>query len=47
MQELTLFDLELPTSAKDKIEMFKERKISGGGVLHFRRNYENHGTFFR
>lgn len=44
MQELTLFDLDLPASAKDKIELFKDRKISGG-VLHFRRNIENHGIF--
>ena len=32
MRELTLFDLDLPASAKDKIELFKDRKISGGGA---------------
>ena len=33
MRELTLFDLDLPASAKDKIELFKDRKISGGGCF--------------
>ena len=46
MQELTLFDLDLPPSAKEKIELFRDHTLQGG-VLHLRGNIENHGLFFR
>ena len=32
MQELTLFDLELPSKAQEKIGLFKNRELSGGAA---------------
>lgn len=47
MNELRLFDLDISQDAKDTIERFKTRELTGGGCVSVGGDNQDHGLFLR